>query len=301
MTSNPTATLEPQLSRSGPCSRPPSSPAAPAASARRSAAASPRKATPSSSPTSTRRQRTGRPQRLPDVGWAEHRGFAGNLAEGDANRELAAFAAKPGRSGWWSTPSASPPSATAARSASSSSATKNGTTSWRSTPARAVLPYPRGLPAHAHGRQREHREPALHHLQAGTGGGPDADFAPFLPSSVAYGASKAALQNLTASLAHELADLKIRVNGVAPGFVQTPMMGKRPRRTPNSSNQVPMKRFARPEEIADAVAFLVGRPVHLHHRHQPGRQRRLAYLLNSGAASATESSHQGAQEPDDSK
>ncbi len=80
--------------------------------------------------------------------------------------------------------------------------------------------------------------------KAGTGGGPDAEFAPFLPSSVAYGASKAALQNLTASLAHELADLKIRVNGVAPGFVQTPMMGDVPQDA-RLLGQVPMKRFAR--------------------------------------------------------
>jgi len=87
--------------------------------------------------------------------------------------------------------------------------------------------------------------------------GPDAAFGPFLPSSVVYGASKAALQNLTASLAHELADFRIRVNGVAPGFVQTPMMGDVPQDA-RLLGQVPMKRFATPEEIADAVAFLTG-------------------------------------------
>ena len=67
---------------------------------------------------------------------------------------------------------------------------------------------------------------------------------------------KAALQNLTASLALELADLQIRVNGVAPGFVQTPMMSSVPV-DDKLLNQVPMKRFAQPAEIADAVAFLV--------------------------------------------
>ena len=90
----------------------------------------------------------------------------------------------------------------------------------------------------------------------GTGGAPDALFPPFLPSTAAYAASKAALQNLTASLSRELAGHRIRVNGVAPGFVQTPMMGEVPPEGP-LLDQVPMHRFARPEEIADAVAFLV--------------------------------------------
>ena len=104
---------------------------------------------------------------------------------------------------------------------------------------------------------RQHRQPAVHHREARHGtAAPDADFPPFLPTVAAYGASKAALQNLTASLSHELAERRIRVNGVAPGFVQTPMMAEVP---PEGKllNQVPMKRFARPEEIADAVAFLV--------------------------------------------
>ena len=90
----------------------------------------------------------------------------------------------------------------------------------------------------------------------GAGGAPDAVFPPHLPSTVAYAASKAALQNLTASLSRELAGHRIRVNGVAPGFVQTPMMGEVPPEGP-LLDQVPMRRFARPEEIADAVAFLV--------------------------------------------
>ncbi|MEV7474270.1 SDR family NAD(P)-dependent oxidoreductase [Pseudarthrobacter oxydans] len=91
--------------------------------------------------------------------------------------------------------------------------------------------------------------------KVGTGGPAEAVFAPHLPSTVAYGASKAALQNLTMSLSHELADRRIRVNGVAPGFVQTQMMADVPV-DGRLLNQVPMRRFARPEEIADAVVFL---------------------------------------------
>ncbi len=92
----------------------------------------------------------------------------------------------------------------------------------------------------------------------GTGGLPGDTFPPYLPSSVAYAASKAALMNLTASLSRELSSSRIRVNGVAPGFVQTQMTGGVPTdETFQMIGQVPMARFALPEEIADAIEFLV--------------------------------------------
>lgn len=92
----------------------------------------------------------------------------------------------------------------------------------------------------------------------GTGGPAGAVFGPHLPSSAAYAASKGGLRMLTASLARELAPSRVRVNGVAPGFVSTQMM----ERVPESdievlSQQVPMGRFATPDEVADVVAFLV--------------------------------------------
>ncbi|MBN9177499.1 MAG: SDR family oxidoreductase [Microbacterium sp.] len=93
----------------------------------------------------------------------------------------------------------------------------------------------------------------------GTGGLPSDTFPPFLPSSVAYAASKGALQNLTASLSRELSSFRIRVNGVAPGFVQTQMTGGMPQQeAAQMTGQIPMGRFARPDEIADAIEFLVG-------------------------------------------
>lgn len=88
-----------------------------------------------------------------------------------------------------------------------------------------------------------------------TGGLPDATFGPFLPSSITYAASKAALQNMTASLARELAGFSIRVNGVAPGFVETPMTGGMPD-VDRMVSQVPAGRFAQPHEITDAIEFL---------------------------------------------
>lgn len=92
----------------------------------------------------------------------------------------------------------------------------------------------------------------------GTGGLPGDVFPPFLPSSIAYAASKAALQNVTASLSRELSSRRIRVNGVAPGFVQTQMTGGMPSaETTQMTAQVPMARFAQPAEIADAIDFLL--------------------------------------------
>lgn len=92
----------------------------------------------------------------------------------------------------------------------------------------------------------------------GAGGLPGAPFPPYLPSSAAYAASKGALQNLTATLSRELSGFGIRVNGVAPGFVQTQMTGGVPSAaTEQMIGQIPMARFAQPGEIADAIEFLI--------------------------------------------
>ncbi|MCH1881375.1 SDR family oxidoreductase [Agrococcus sp. ARC_14] len=92
----------------------------------------------------------------------------------------------------------------------------------------------------------------------GTGGRREDTFPPLLPSSVAYAASKAALQNMTASLGREFASRRIRVNGVAPGFVATTMTGGMPdEQTRTMTAQIPMARFGQPDEIADAIEFLL--------------------------------------------
>jgi NAD(P)-dependent dehydrogenase (short-subunit alcohol dehydrogenase family) len=194
---------------------------------------------------------------LPGVGWAEHRGFAGNLAEGAANRELAAFAAEAGPVGVLVNAVGISPK----RDGRKIRFFELSDEDWNNVMAVNVAA-PFFLIREVFRHMPTDGSASIVNLlsitaKTGTGGGLDADFAPFLPSSVAYGASKAALQNLTASLAHELADLKIRVNGVAPGFVQTTMTGD-VRQDAKLLGQVPMKRFARPEEIADAVAFLTG-------------------------------------------
>jgi 3-oxoacyl-[acyl-carrier protein] reductase len=71
-----------------------------------------------------------------------------------------------------------------------------------------------------------------------------------------YAASKAGLVSLTKSLAFEAARFGIRVNAVSPGMVETDMTSALPEETRKSLN-IPLGRFARPEEIARAVAFLL--------------------------------------------
>jgi NAD(P)-dependent dehydrogenase (short-subunit alcohol dehydrogenase family) len=84
-----------------------------------------------------------------------------------------------------------------------------------------------------------------------------------LPTGSVYAATKAAMRSLTRSFASSLVDRNIRVNAVAPGPIETPILG----RTGLSKEEmegfatyvlakVPMKRFGKSEEVASAVAFL---------------------------------------------
>ena len=73
----------------------------------------------------------------------------------------------------------------------------------------------------------------------------------------AYNASKAAVHQLTKSLAAEWAPLNIRVNAVAPGYVKTEMAPvDDPQFKPRWIDDAPMQRYAVPEEIAPTVVFL---------------------------------------------
>lgn len=77
------------------------------------------------------------------------------------------------------------------------------------------------------------------------------------PAGVTYPMSKAAINNMTLSLARELGPKGIRVNAVAPGIIETDMM----KAVPDSViqpmiAQIPLRRMGQPQDIANAFVFL---------------------------------------------
>jgi 3-oxoacyl-[acyl-carrier protein] reductase len=84
-----------------------------------------------------------------------------------------------------------------------------------------------------------------------------------LGAPVAYSAAKAALHAFVSGIARPLAARNIRINAVAPGNIHFPggtwehlLAEDEPKVRSMLDSQVAMKRFGRPEEIADAVLFL---------------------------------------------
>jgi len=76
---------------------------------------------------------------------------------------------------------------------------------------------------------------------------------------VDYAASKGAVDTLTTGLSLEVAASGIRVNGVRPGFIYTEMhaSGGEPGRVDRVSSAIPMQRGGQPEEVAQAIAWLL--------------------------------------------
>jgi len=74
-----------------------------------------------------------------------------------------------------------------------------------------------------------------------------------------YAASKGAIDTLTIGLAKEVADEGIRVNAVRPGVIRTAIhaSGGEPGRVDRVAKAVPMKRGGEPEEVAEAIAWLL--------------------------------------------
>jgi NAD(P)-dependent dehydrogenase (short-subunit alcohol dehydrogenase family) len=106
---------------------------------------------------------------------------------------------------------------------------------------------------------------ALHMLPAGSGSivnMASIAAARGVPGRAAYAAAKAAIISLTRSAAVEWANRGIRVNAVAPGFTETPMVQSVIARGEISLEpmleRTPMRRLAAPAEIAEAVVFLGG-------------------------------------------
>jgi NAD(P)-dependent dehydrogenase (short-subunit alcohol dehydrogenase family) len=79
-----------------------------------------------------------------------------------------------------------------------------------------------------------------------------------LPGGSAYAASKHGVEGLTKAAALDYAKKGIRINAVAPGYVDTPMIaGRKPSVNDKIVAMHPIGRIARPEELAKVVVFLL--------------------------------------------
>lgn len=79
------------------------------------------------------------------------------------------------------------------------------------------------------------------------------------PGQINYSAAKAGLEGLSRSLARELGSRGICVNTVAPGYIETDMTKDLAEAQRDKMlTQIPLGRMGKPEDIAAAVAFLVG-------------------------------------------
>ncbi len=78
----------------------------------------------------------------------------------------------------------------------------------------------------------------------------------------AYNASKFGVVGVTKTMAAELGPFGVRVNSVAPGFIETKLTAK-PREdaafVAAYHQKIPLRRFGKPEEVAACVAFLLSR------------------------------------------
>src|SRR5262245_14994462 len=80
------------------------------------------------------------------------------------------------------------------------------------------------------------------------------------PGTIHSAAAKAGVMSMTQTLAVQWAPHGIRVNAVAPGPIESPGAAKQLWSTPDAVNRipsmVPLQRWGKPEDVADAVAFL---------------------------------------------
>ena len=73
-----------------------------------------------------------------------------------------------------------------------------------------------------------------------------------------YAATKAGIIGLSKSLAREVAPYGVRVNVVAPGFIETDMTAALPEKLrAQTLGRIPLGRFGRPDDVAELVAFLL--------------------------------------------
>lgn len=78
------------------------------------------------------------------------------------------------------------------------------------------------------------------------------------PGQANYSASKAGVIGFTKTIAREFAQRGINVNAIAPGYIETPMTDVLPEKVKEElKKMIPLERLGKPEDIAQAVLFLV--------------------------------------------
>jgi 3-oxoacyl-[acyl-carrier protein] reductase len=75
--------------------------------------------------------------------------------------------------------------------------------------------------------------------------------------SIPYSASKAAINSITFSFAKKLAPYGIRVNGVAPGFIDSRILREMPIQAEQLTAEIPLQRLGTPQDVAESVSFLL--------------------------------------------
>ncbi len=109
------------------------------------------------------------------------------------------------------------------------------------------------------------REVGRHMIARGRGGAIVSVLANYVwtgsPGTIHSAAAKAGVMSMTQTLAVEWARHNIRVNAVAPGPIESPGAARQLWSTPEAveriAGMVPLKRWGKPEDVANAIAFLV--------------------------------------------
>ena len=78
------------------------------------------------------------------------------------------------------------------------------------------------------------------------------------PTQTNYSAAKSGMNGMSKALAKELAPYGVRVNVVAPGFIETDMTDRLPEKARKTAlGTIPLRRFGQVEDVAETVSFLV--------------------------------------------